>query len=456
MSQLKLFGNTRSGSRLAKNRAHLQSTGGSGQTGASRKKKRRNPLKVTAAVLGCLLVCEILYFTAIYSNNSFISKWRSIYIETAMDTFSHQWLATAFIPPDIIDEVMDLRQERLEEAIGKESNWSKPEEPAEPQIPEEVPNNTPSEIDTDITQIPEKDPEEEAREAFYEMFYELDVPSMEAYVEAHPEALANGWSQLKINEAGLDDSGTDIKTVQGDQVLAVDFPNQILLVRVKGEGYLGVLAIAKDPARLSMRAASTIGSRGQTAATIAETNDGVLAMNASGFYDPNGAGNGGIVTGYAMANGKAYGTGHAGYGFKRIELHEDNLFYIKDASSPVGEGTTDAAEWSPAMIIDGEVLDVNYSYNGIHPRASIGQNDKYEIMMLVIEGRMPTRSIGVQLVQSAEILERYNCMQAMNLDGGATAVMWYDGETVTKCSNTSLPDGRDLPTAFVYGKEPVE
>ena len=41
-------------------------------------------------------------------------------------------------------------------------------------------------------------------------------------------------------------------------------------------------------------------------------------------------------------------------------------------------------------------------------------------------------------------------MQAMNLDGGTSAMMWFDGEYITKCSNQSLPYGRPLPTAFVY------
>lgn len=32
------------------------------------------------------------------------------------------------------------------------------------------------------------------------------------------------------------------------------------------------------------------------------------------------------------------------------------------------------------------------------------------------------------------------CMQTMNLDGGTSAIMWYDGEYVTKCPNQNLPE----------------
>lgn len=56
---------------------------------------------------------------------------------------------------------------------------------------------------------------------------------------------ANGWDNIYINEAGLNDDGTDIYTAMGERVLAVDAKNKILLVRVEGSGYQGVLAIAQ-------------------------------------------------------------------------------------------------------------------------------------------------------------------------------------------------------------------
>lgn len=310
-----------------------------------------------------------------------------------------------------------------------------------------MPENKP----VDLTVVEKEDPEETAEEAFYELFHEIDRDSMEAWLASHPEALANGWDGLYINEAGLDDAGTDIRTIYDEQVLAIDVPNQILLLRVEGSGYQGVLAIGKDNSRLKVFPSSQLGVAGEYAGTIARNNNGVLGMTGSGFIDPDGNGNGGQLAGYAMCDGVAYGSGHMGWGNKRLELHEDNLFYIKDVSAPVGEGTTDAVEFQPALIIDGNiVVDANCGWTGLQPRACIGQSDQYEFLMLVIEGRMPLRSTGTHVIECAEILQRHGCMQAMNLDGGTSAIMWYDGEYVTKCSNQSLPEGRPLPTAFVY------
>lgn len=91
--------------------------------------------------------------------------------------------------------------------IGMESNWGG----------ETKPDGKPSTGQTAAS-------EDEA--AFYELFWEVEPTSMQAYLEAHPEALENGWENLYINEAGLDDEGTSIKTIQGEQVLAIDMPNQ--------------------------------------------------------------------------------------------------------------------------------------------------------------------------------------------------------------------------------------
>jgi len=424
----------------------------------TRKKKQRNPLKAVAFLLAILLLLEGCYFFVVFTNNGFISKWRTIYIETAMDTLNHKWLATSIFPPSMIDEVMLNRANALAAMEGMESSWGTPPEEEAPSTDNPVMpevHDEPENIEMDMTVIPEVDPEEEARKAFYELYHEIDPDSMERYLAKHPEVLANGWDQIYINEAGMDDSGTDIYTIFDEQVLAIDVPNKILLVRVEGGGldfYQGVLAICKDNTQLRVEVSSQLGIAGEYAGTIAKDNNGVLAISASGYDDPDGNGNGGLVAGFTMSDGVVKNPYHMGWGFKRLELHEDNLFYIKDASSAVGENTTDAAEFQPALIIDGKiVVDANCGWTGLHPRSCLGQSDKYEFLLLVIEGRMPTRSVGTHVIECAEILQRHGCMQAMNMDGGTSAIMWYNGEYITKCNNQALPYGRPMPNAWVYG-----
>lgn len=423
MSQVKLFGGK-------SRRAAPQSS-----APRERTKKQRSPLKLITVILTILAVLECGYFVCVYSDIPFIAKWREIYIQTAMDTMSHQWLAKAFIPQGVIEEAMASRAAAMQEQTEHSSsdNWAN-QQPSDTDSEPSTPENT-------VTEDPEKT-------AFYELFWEIDPNSMDAYLKQHPEALENGWDEIYINEAGLDDEGTSIQTTMGEQVLAIDVPNQILLVRVKGSGYRGVLAVAKDPGRLCVENSAGLGSYGQYVGTIAENHNGVLAMNGSGFLDPGGVGNGGLLTGYSMSNGEAYQGAPFGWSYKRIELREDNYFYIVDTSASVHEDTTDAVEFTPAVIVDGKVLDTS-GWSGLHPRTIIGQSDKGEILMLVVEGRL-VQSVGISVADCAPILLDHGCMQALNLDGGTSAILWYDGEYVTQCSNTALPEGRLLPNAFVY------
>lgn len=425
---IKLFGNSKN-ARIVKN----------GKKKEPKKKEKRTALDRVIAVFLVIVMLEALYCTAVFSNISFIAKYRTIWIETAMSTMSHHWLATYFIPPAVVNAVTEQVDEARAAQVGVNSNWNKGEK-GNPQKN----NYHQGAANEEVEQLPPD------QAAFYEMFSEIDRDSMESYVKKNPSAIASGWDKIYINEAGLDDEGTDINTVQGDQVLAIDAENGVLLIRVRGSGYRGVLALAKDSSKLGVYAADSLGSYGAHAGDIAEGHNGILSMTASGFIDNGGAGNGGSLAGYAMCNGKVYGNGHMGWGNKRIELHEDNLFYITDSQSEVSDETTDAVEFTPALIVDGEIIvDENCGWNAINPRAIIGQNANHDIMMLVIEGRL-AHSLGTGVVECAGILADYNCMQAMNLDGGTSAIMWYDGEYVTQCSNEALPEGRTLPNAFVY------
>lgn len=402
--------------------------------GIRRMKKNTIPtpkiLRITTLVLSVLLALECIYLIFAYSAIPFIANLRHMAIETSLSTMRHQWVAYALFPDDIVNGVKETIEDAREAQMGIDSTWEEPPAP-----------------------IPDA-PDATTRQAFFELFYELDEISVSKYLNKHPSALQNGWDNLYINESALDQEGTSMQTIFGDPVLAIDAKNAVLLIRVSDIGYRGVLAIAKDPSRLSIKPSQRIGFDGQLVGQIAEANNGLLAMTASGFEDVDqlgveGKSTGGVVAGMTRCNGETYGK-PMGYGFKRVELRQDDLLYIVDSQDPISDDCTDAAEFTPALIIDGEVIvDENCGWNAINPRACIGQNDRGEIMMLCVEGRQLT-SLGIGVVGCAEILSRYGCQQAMNLDGGTSAILWFDGQCVTRCSNEDLPDGRTLPNAFVY------
>ena len=372
---------------------------------------------------------------------------QAYFIRNARESQSYQWVQFAFPvyvrAPYIAEEVKARElQRQFHSTLDPASIRFTPPADGFPAVSAELPDAL----------VGSDDPE---KLAFYETFYQLGYASMESYLGAHPELLENGYSGIRINQAGLTQNGTEIRTSCGDQVLAIDAEQGILLIRVTGENYRGVLAIAHDPSRLHLYTSPGVRTEeeaaldpgyGQTVGEFAQAHDGILAISGSGFLDEYGYGTGGALVGFCRSEGVNHGT-HRGWGSKRLELREDHWLYIADATDPCGSDVTDAMEFEPAMIVDGKRLE-SYVYTGKNPRACVGQTDQGEILMLVIEGRL-SDSAGCSVSECTTILQRYRAITAMNMDGGTSAILWYDGAPVTRCSNTATPEGRYLPNAWV-------
>ena len=413
-------------------------------------KKKTSPLKVISILLALILFIELAYCLVIFTDLiPPIAKLRTIYIETAMSTMRHQWLAKALIPGDIVQEVVDRMNQAQADQVGVNSGWedvteAPPEEIKSPSsgFSKDAAASMLGMLAQDIGLSNEIDD-------FFDLFHELDEESVMAWVDAHPETIANGWDSFLVNEAGINDEGTTMMTRQGDQVLAVDAENGLMVVRITGSTYRGVLVIGKDPTRLKCAPSSRWGSIGERAGEIAEANNGLVAVTGSGFGDGSGVAEGADQAGGAMFSGVAKGY-HYPWGYKRVELHLDNRLYITDANSNYSANCTDATEWTPALIVDGKiVVTAGDGYTALNPRACIGQTKDMSIMFLGIEGRN-IDSVGCDANECAEILARYDAYQAMNVDGGTSAILWYQGEYIMKCSNENLPEGRRLPNAWVY------
>ena len=375
-------------------------------------------LKIIAALLTLILLLECTYCVAVFTDwCPPLTAIRNQYIETALSTMHHRWLATALIPGDVVLEVWEGLEDSRTAQLGQNSGtWQLQTRP-------------------------------EAAD-FFSLFPELEEEAVRAWAQTHPEAVENGWGNFYVNQSGLDEDGLDLHTRQGDQVLAIDAKNGILLVRIREELYRGVLILGKYPERLSCAAAENWGTEGQRAGDIAANHGALVAMTASGFDDS--ATEGASQTGASMCGGVPYGE-HLKPGYKRIELRSDDRLYVVDAPDEFHPDCTDASEWTPALIVDGKtVVSREDHYNARNPRCCIGQAADGTVLMLCIEGRY-FDSLGATAPECAQILEGYGAYQAMNLDGGTSAILWYDGRYITRCSDPNRPEGRPLPNCWIYG-----
>lgn len=368
-----------------------------------------------------ILVLLSAYLIFAFADIPFVASLRKIYVETAMGTMNHQWLATSLLPKSSVERIMAEQQQARNKQVGVQSTWVKREQWVSVSV-----------VD---------------RESFFEVYHEIIPDVFDQWVLGHPQYRDTDWSELCI----LPGEADGLFTRYGESVVAIDVPNMILVVEVKTSASRGILAIGKDPSRLSIAPSAGLGEYGETIGTIAERDGAVLAITGGAYHGSNDTVPGSNLAGYAMCDGVEYGDSHLPAGNKRIELHENDLFQITDSDAPVGEHCTDAAEFRPALIVDGELL-VEQGWAGTQPRVCLGQSDRYEILMLVMEGRILSDGIvGASILECAQVLQKHNAMQAINLDGGNSAILWYNGEYLTRCCDLDYPQGRPVPTAVIYG-----
>jgi exopolysaccharide biosynthesis protein len=62
-----------------------------------------------------------------------------------------------------------------------------------------------------------------------------------------------------------------------------------------------------------------------------------------------------------------------------------------------------------------------------HPRTAVGWSPTH-VYLLIVDGRQPGLSVGMQLAELADFMVGLGCTEAMNLDGGKSAQMWLNGE----------------------------
>lgn len=391
---------------------------------SAKKPKKSRAQRLRTAVTALLLLCG-LYCIAVFSDIPFIKKWREIYIETAMGTMTHQWLATAFIPDFVIAEVMDTRTDIEGAQNGIETDWT---------------------MDS-LSNADKKIKWSKLKKSFFKLYPEIEKDSFNAYLDEHEDQCLTEDGYLVIDKAGLDDEDTGIRTVHGDRVLAIDTENGLTIIEVTGSEYVGRLAIVKDPGQVTLGLSENFGKSGSVIADIAEANDAVLAINGSGFYDPGGHGNGGTPHGLVIHNGELLWDWVGQGGDKAIGFDKNDQLNIR--SYQPDNDFRDAVEFKPVLVLDGEKIISGSAGWGMQPRSAIGQTDDGQVLLLIVDGRQPGWSIGCTMGDLADIMERYGAEQACNLDGGSSSIMYYNGRKITKPSAGDKQNGRLLPNAFI-------
>ena len=228
--------------------------------------------------------------------------------------------------------------------------------------------------------------------------------------------------------------------------------DSLTLHKIESSRYVGFILEIPDPRRIQVATAQNIEEKGDTTSNIAKANGAVAAINAGGFYDPNGTGTGRLPYGFILRDGD-YILG------KDVGPDEDVDFvgFSKSGNLIAGNynktqlkemGAVEGITFGPPLIVDGKKMITEGDGGwGVGPRTAIGQKKDGTVLFLVVDGRQPGYSLGATLRDVQDILYEQGCYIAANLDGGSSSTLFYNGSVVNKPAD--LLGERMIPTTFI-------
>ena len=370
------------------------------------KKKSRNKGAIPTVVASVIIALATCYVIVAFSPLTPCKYLRELWIETAMTTARHQYLAYVF-PKSVVKDVMSRQ---VQNDISGGTQYLKlvdneTQETAEP---------------PDVTETEEVTEPEETEQTVVDIL-----------------------GQLQLSVGDLD--------YAENEILVNDIEQGIIISRIDGGSYKGLAMLIDDPSRVYLSKTDYVGTKGMRILQYLERDDAIAGINASGFMDYEGVGNGGEVVGLSISQGEIWGEYVDYYG--SVVLTTDNKLVVGDISAWENYNIRDGIQFGPVLVADGEKHIEGSGGWGIHPRTAIGQREDGVIVMIVIDGRDATWSLGCEVGELADIIMKYNVENAACCDGGASCVLAYDGQLLNKNCSANPSYGRLMPNAFLVRKK---
>ncbi|HDR6289166.1 TPA: phosphodiester glycosidase family protein [Bacillus cereus] len=262
-----------------------------------------------------------------------------------------------------------------------------------------------------------------------------------------------------INNPKWENSDTDKNKVNHQSFKHLQkAPLKINIETIKSDGsskypFTGNLVTVSNPFNIKLvNQQGTQGSeKGEKIGVMAKRNHALLAVNASGFNDETGRGGGNLATGIVIENGKIVESNH--------EINKPAIVagltkhgYLMNGNYTVQQlldkDVVSAAGFMPQLIVNGKKMITEGDGGwGSAPRNIMAQKKDGTIMFLIIDGRQ-THSIGATLRECQDILYKKGAVNAIAMDGGSSATLYFGGKIQNSPSTLSHED-RYLPNAWI-------
>ena len=200
----------------------------------------------------------------------------------------------------------------------------------------------------------------------------------------------------------------------------------------------------------NLKAGFPVGHRTDEAEMIAIDNDAVLAVNGDFYVNINK----GILVRNGIVLQSEEGTSDI------CVIYGDGTMHTYGPGEYSAEGILNQNPWQvwsfgPALL--GEDGKPKSEYNtsaaiyNRNPRTAIGYYEQGHYCLVVIDGRGQGYSNGASIRTLASFLSDLGCKAAYNLDGGASSVMVFDGQTV----NMPSAGGRKISDVIMVCELPT-
>ncbi len=219
---------------------------------------------------------------------------------------------------------------------------------------------------------------------------------------------------------------------------------------ISRKGFKGFMMEIPDPAWVRLGVPQNFGKHGTKLPNIVTDYNAVAGINAGGFADNNGFGNGGTPVGMVVVDGDIIYNSTATY-HNLIGFNDDNVLVIGryTTSEIKAMNIRDAVEFTPALIINGEPAAISGNGGwGYAPRTAIGQKKDGTVLFLIIDGRSSS-SVGATMKDLLEIMIEFEAHNAANLDGGSSTVLMHNDVVLNNPSGSDSDGMRFLPNAWL-------
>lgn len=284
-------------------------------------------------------------------------------------------------------------------------------------------------------------------------FQSLKVMAVGAVATSrHPQVVRAFLSQEEIDAImhEYDVLGVNTRIDVAKEKVISDQTEGITIEDIKGPNFKGKVMLIKDPKRIRVAVTKEIGVNGERVSDLVKDFNAVAGINAGGFYDPNGKGNGAFPDGLTVHDGKLVHNNVGDQPQNVIGFDDQGKLHIGDlrASELVSHNIQEAVSfYGPNLIINGVPQVVGDGGWGVAPRTGIGQRADGTVIFVVIDGRQPTWSWGATIRDLMNVFIDYHAVNAANLDGGSSSEMVYQGKVVNRLWD--IFGERYIPTAFV-------